>query len=393
NYLAPEQGKTAVNAGKEAETSVFDLPRVSTPALSYEEARRAMNAMSETPKKPLPPGLNLPFSVDDGNEADERENERINERENARESERESGNAPQNAGQNGTERQNVPAIEESAYSAAEQGIKNRSEKAGNRARGKRGALFDMFPDLSVDTPIVTLNSSAGAAQGREETDRGATVSPESYDAFEENKKFLLQREEAAKAQRVYLSSFTYAGKLFNTYLLYEREDEVLMIDQHAAHERLIYNRFTEKMRLRQTASQSMLIPYALRVNACEKQFLHDNLENIRAIGFEIGETDDGFSVSAVPADLTDIDLSAFFAEILNGAEGYRAIKIEDLLRDKLATAACKAAVKGGDDLSEAEIKELFRLINGNFGLRCPHGRPVVVRITRSELEKMFKRIV
>lgn len=369
-YLAPEYGKPRAIAEKTAEPAVpaesaaFDLPRVFAPTLSYEEARRAMNAMSETPGKPIPSATELPFSFNEEKRADEEE------------------------------REGEPARKAPAYSAEEQAAKKRIGKEEPRPR-KKGALFDMFPDLSVETPVVTLNSPCGTVQsGAGEADRGVIASAEEYDAFEENKKYLLQQEAEAKARQAYVASFTYAGKLFNTYLLYEREDEVLMIDQHAAHERLIYNRLKEKMQLRQTASQSMLIPYELRVNAGEKQFLRDNLENIRAIGFEIDETEpDGFSVRAVPADLTDIDLSAFFAEILNGADGYRAIKIEDLLRDKLATAACKAAVKGGDDLSKAEINELFRLIDGNFGLRCPHGRPVVVRITKNELEKMFKRIV
>jgi DNA mismatch repair protein MutL len=73
--------------------------------------------------------------------------------------------------------------------------------------------------------------------------------------------------------------------------------------------------------------------------------------------------------------------------------GYRAIKLEDILKDKLASAACKAAVKGGMDLTEAEIEALFVLMDGDMGLKCPHGRPVVVKMTKTQLEKMFKRIV
>lgn len=253
----------------------------------------------------------------------------------------------------------------------------------------------MFPDLSVDTPIVTLNSSAKAEQTFSiGVSPDAVATPQEYDAFAENKKFLFERDEAAKQQRVDVSSFVYAGKLFNTYLLYEHADDVFIIDQHAAHERLIFNRLKEKMRLRTTAVQPMLIAYELCVNDYEGNFLRENLENIRSIGFEIEETRANvFSVNAVPTDLSDIDLSAFFAEILSEAGGYRAIKLEELLRDKLATAACKAAVKGGDDLSNAEIDELFRLIDGNLGLRCPHGRPVVAKFSKHELEKMFKRIV
>jgi DNA mismatch repair protein MutL len=83
----------------------------------------------------------------------------------------------------------------------------------------------------------------------------------------------------------------------------------------------------------------------------------------------------------------------FFNEILGDVSGYRAIKLTDILKDKLASAACKAAVKGGMDLTRSEIDALFEMMDGNMGLKCPHGRPVVVKMTRSELEKLFKRIV
>ena len=119
--------------------------------------------------------------------------------------------------------------------------------------------------------------------------------------------------------------------------------------------------------------------------------------SLSAVGGTLGEieetSENTFSVSGVPADLTNIDMAAFFGEIVAEADGYRGIRLEELLRDKLATAACKAAVKGGENLSQAEIDELFRLIDGNLGLRCPHGRPVVARIGKTELEKLFKRVV
>ena len=73
--------------------------------------------------------------------------------------------------------------------------------------------------------------------------------------------------------------------------------------------------------------------------------------------------------------------------------GYRSIKLEDILKDKLATSACKAAVKGGMDLTKEEVDALFAMMDGDMRLKCPHGRPVVVKWTKKELEKMFKRIV
>ena len=112
------------------------------------------------------------------------------------------------------------------------------------------------------------------------------------------------------------------------------------------------------------------------------------------MGFDIEEFgDNAFKVSAVPLDLQYIDLGKFFNDVLGDVSGLRAIKLVDLLKDKLATAACKAAVKGGMDLTQEEIERLFELMDGDMGLKCPHGRPVVVKLTKTELEKMFKRIV
>ena len=137
----------------------------------------------------------------------------------------------------------------------------------------------------------------------------------------------------------------------------------------------------------------MLIPYELKLNAFECSFIRDNLEYLRELGFELEEGMNEFLISAVPVDLQNIDLAVFFNDILGDISGFRSIKLEDLLKDKLATAACKAAVKGGMDLSQNEIDALFRLMDGDMGLKCPHGRPVVVRMKKTEFEKMFKRIV
>ena len=98
-------------------------------------------------------------------------------------------------------------------------------------------------------------------------------------------------------------------------------------------------------------------------------------------------------MTSIPADISTIKLEDFFKQILSEIDGYKAIKLEEVLKDKLATAACKAAIKGGMDISQAEITELLRQMDGDMGLKCPHGRPVVVELSKTEIEKMFKRIV
>lgn len=214
------------------------------------------------------------------------------------------------------------------------------------------------------------------------------------DVFAENKKFLFEQEQKARQQKVLLDSAVYKGNLFNTYLIYEVGDDAYLIDQHAAHERLLFDKLSAEMDARSVAVQPMLLPYILHINGEETAFLRENIELLRAIGFDIEEFGGGsYKVSAVPADLREIDLAAFFAELLREVGSLRAIRLRDILRDKIAMAACKHAIKGGESLSESERKKLFERLNGDMGLRCPHGRPVAVKLTKREIEKLFKRIV
>lgn len=245
-----------------------------------------------------------------------------------------------------------------------------------------GTLRESYPELYFEKNIIEVNTSKTQKTDNE------------IDFFAENKKYLEELENKKKQNRIDVTSCKYAGKLFNTYLLYERGDEVYIIDQHAAHERLIFDRLREKIRNRTINRQPMLLPYHLELNVFESEFIRENINHIRSMGFDIEESGEtAFDISSVPLDLQNIDLSVFFNDILGDISGFRSIKLEDLLKDKLATAACKAAVKGGMDLTQDEIDSLFELMNGDMGLKCPHGRPVATRLTKTELEKMFKRIV
>ena len=214
------------------------------------------------------------------------------------------------------------------------------------------------------------------------------------DAFEENKKYLLERDERAKQQKIDPATLIFRGVLFETYLIFERGDEAYFIDQHAAHERLIYEKLKNKCEARTPLSQPMLMPYILTVNAQEFSFLTSQFEALRALGFDIDEFGGtSVKVSAVPLDLFGMDIEAFFREVLSSMESLRAIRLSEIARDILATMACKAAVKGGERLTEEEAKRLLSDMDGDMGLKCPHGRPAVVRMKKSDFEKLFKRIV
>ncbi len=186
----------------------------------------------------------------------------------------------------------------------------------------------------------------------------------------------------------------YKGELFRTYLIYETGDCAYFIDQHAAHERIIYNRLREKWEKREIVSQPMLMPFILNVNAQEYAFLEKNFNVLRDMGFDVEEFgNNSVKVSAVPVDLQKIDLDAFFREVLSSMESLRAVRLVDILKDRLATSACKAAVKGGEMLTVQEVRALIDETDGDMGMKCPHGRPVAVKMKKSEIEKLFKRIV
>lgn len=259
-----------------------------------------------------------------------------------------------------------------------------SKRKKNRSKSVE-KLHKKFPDLFFEPQVLRVDDPAYEQ---------AEKSGKTEDFFAENKRYLEELDKKAKSNKIDVTSCVYAGKLFNTYLIYELGEASYIIDQHAAHERLIFDRLKEQMKNRQIMQQPMLLPYTLDVNAFEANFIKDHLENIRSMGFDIEEFgSNSFKVSAIPLDLQHIDLGRFFNDILSDISGYRSIKLEELLKDKLASAACKAAVKGGMDLTREEVDALFALMDGDMGLKCPHGRPVVVKLTRTELEKMFKRIV
>ena len=255
-------------------------------------------------------------------------------------------------------------------------------------------LHKFFPDLFFERNRMIIEDPDRDKYHEGEEGDEKSVAGEEYDCFAENKRYLEELDKKNKQNKINVSSCVYAGKLFNTYLLYERQNEVFIIDQHAAHERLIFNRLREKMQNRETVQQPMLVPFTMTLNAFEMGFIRERMSDIAAMGFEISESGENeIAVSAIPIELQKIDLNSFFHDILGDINTFRSITLEDLLKEKLASAACKAAVKGGMDLTAEEIEALFVLMDGDMGLKCPHGRPVVVKITKTELEKMFKRIV
>ncbi len=251
------------------------------------------------------------------------------------------------------------------------------------------------PDENAEPmgPLIDLGEYSSLAEDSRFRAKEKAVNAEA-DPFLANKLLLEQMEENNRQNRIDISTCFYAGKLFNTYLLYEQGDCVYIIDQHAAHERLLFDKLRAKMETRKCIRQPMLMPYTIQLNNFESGFIRENFDNIQDMGFTLCEKEKNiFEISEVPQDLQSIDVNSFIHGILAEVNQYRAIKLENLVRDKLASQACKAAVKGGMDLSHKEIEALFKMMDGDIGLKCPHGRPVVVKMLKREIEKKFKRIL
>lgn len=185
------------------------------------------------------------------------------------------------------------------------------------------------------------------------------------------------------------------GQIFDTYWLVQMEDKLYIIDQHAAHEKVLYERIVRQLKNRQMNSQLLSPPLIISLNLQEQEKMKRYLDVFHSMGFEI-ESFGGreYSIRAVPQDLFGMTGEAFFIEILDHLEEDITSKTPEVLSDKMATMACKAAVKGNQQLSFLEASALIdELLELDNPYNCPHGRPTIISMTKYELEKKFKRIV
>jgi len=211
----------------------------------------------------------------------------------------------------------------------------------------------------------------------------------------ENESVRLENEALPPADKKpsrFASGYNIVGLVFNTYWLVTEGESLFLIDQHAAHERILYERFLENAKNRKVESQQLLIPIPLRLTPREKQLLTDNLPHFQNFGFEIDAEE--FAIIAVPFLIKGPPESGFFADLLDKIDqvGFSKESLYDHKTELIAMASCKAAVKGGDGLTEQEAKALVtQLMELENPFTCPHGRPTIIEITKQELEKRFKR--
>ncbi len=181
------------------------------------------------------------------------------------------------------------------------------------------------------------------------------------------------------------------GTIFKTYIVAEYDDKLYFLDQHAAHERLLYDKLLASVNDNKLTKQPLLAPYTFTLGLKEQQSLEDSLAQLSQLGFEISQKGGKYEVTAVPLVLSGINLAGFVDELIK--EG---IHLEhqksSFIHDKLCQSACKHAIKGGDTISKADCAYIIEQVRKGVML-CPHGRPIAIEMSRREFEKLFKRIV
>ena len=185
------------------------------------------------------------------------------------------------------------------------------------------------------------------------------------------------------------------GQLFDTYWLIEYEEKLFIIDQHAAHEKVLYEQTMEKLKAKSFDSQAISPPIILTLDNEEVATLKKYEKEIANFGYEI-EPFGGkeYAITAIPADFSDVDMKSMFIDMLDDFANISGEQGPILIMEKVASMSCKAAVKGHNRLSLEEATHLIdTLLTLENPYQCPHGRPTIISMTKYELEKKFKRIV
>lgn len=195
--------------------------------------------------------------------------------------------------------------------------------------------------------------------------------------------------ESAKKQ------FSIIGQLFKTYWLIEFEDKLYIIDQHASHEKVLYEKTMARLANKDFTSQRISPPIVMTLDAKESEMLEKYRPQIEQFGYEVEHFGGKeYMISAIPDNLFNIDMKDLFIEMLDDFSNATGRQTPDIITEKVASMSCKAAVKGNDKLTLPEINKLIdELLSLDNPYNCPHGRPTIISMSKYEIEKKFKRIV
>lgn len=250
------------------------------------------------------------------------------------------------------------------------------------AFGKNADTSARTADVGV--PSAKVNTLAAEPPAESAPDTRPAVQPQQMDLFEEK---LLEPKARSHHKLI--------GQLFDTYWLVEFNDQLYIIDQHAAHEKVLFEKTMKSLKTREYTSQMVNPPIILTLSSSEEVMLKKNLKYFTDIGFEI-EPFGGkeYAVRGVPGNLFAIAKKELLMEMLDDLAEDTLAGNAEMIHSRVATMSCKAAVKGNHRLTAAEADELIdQLLDLENPYACPHGRPTIISMSKYELEKKFKRIV
>lgn len=239
------------------------------------------------------------------------------------------------------------------------------------------------PEIQAVAPVESQKPEQKQPQ-QEQKATGQAEQPQQLDLFEEK---LLEPKNRIRHKLI--------GQLFDTYWLVEFNEHLYIIDQHAAHEKVLYEKTMRTLKTREFTSQMLNPPIILTIGSTEEVLLKKYMKYFQEIGFEI-EPFGGreYAVRAVPDNLFSVAKKELLMEMIDDLSEDAGARTADMIHDRVATMSCKAAVKGNNHLSFAEADHLIdELLNLDNPYACPHGRPTIISMSRYELEKKFKRIV
>lgn len=246
--------------------------------------------------------------------------------------------------------------------------------------------------------LQTAKASASALVAG--TGNSVELAPETSTAYEPSQVVTGTQQTLGDYDKVFLTEsskkqFSIIGQLFKTYWLIEFEDKLYIIDQHAAHEKVLYEKTMARLANKDFTSQRISPPIVMTLDARESEMLEKYRPQIEQFGYEVEHFGGKeYMISAIPDNLFNIDMKDLFIEMLDDFSNATGRQTPDIITEKVASMSCKAAVKGNDKLTLPEINKLIdELLSLDNPYNCPHGRPTIISMSKYEIEKKFKRIV
>ncbi len=275
---------------------------------------------------------------------------------------------------------------------------------------------ELVPKIEVEAPKPVIEAPKSAIETPKPVmEAPKPIVPRMPEPFEVNRLTKLQeetakpviQEEQSKYEQLMIFNepdllkeenkpdITIVGQVFDTYWIVQFENSMYIIDQHAAHEKVLYEEFIKRYEQRLITTQLLNPPVIIELTGREEQVLKENMDYFAGYGFELEDFgDSSYAIRGIPADFTEANTKELLMEILDSMSDDSFKKTPESIKDRIATMSCKAAVKGNNHLSQREATELIsKLMTLDNPYNCPHGRPTMITMTKYELEKKFKRIV